>query len=1031
MVDTKLHLDAQKLKELRKKQGLSQERLAYACEKKRLRVSIATIKRAELGKLVSLRTATELAQFYNLDISELLLKNSVNTEVAPVLSQSTSTSIMPVLWLRLNGDSQTVQDVVALLKRRGCISVEPLGNTVTAVFGRFDSDGQGHLLAQRVSLEVRHKLQLDNSLTFFAALHLGAVQQGVESMLITPSVLQWFAEKSLSVPENTLIVSNEIFQVSHGHFNYQVVEISGEEFYVLEGEKYIVHTLPLIGRASELLQLNALLDGVGQRTTPAIAHITGIGGVGKSRLLNALIEQAKLRDFVIASIDLELGWDEPVELLTINLCQNIYNTACKKISSRQIYDSISNDSISDSIKYVFSHVLNIQTPFGTNECDLNITVDEALLVDALNVLMDCLIKQFSLRVVITIDNFHLAKKTGASIFSSLLARCENLPITCVVTSRLESNDNDLIKSLANQNYSFMTLSLGGISPEDTRKLCSAFDGIPDSYRNKCIAMSEGIPLYLIQLLTAYPNTDEVPSSLQVLLEQKIHGLSQVNRMVVELLSVAEIDISLALLGELISIVNRHHQDSKECDFESFDPENLVGIQIININPLRGIKLCHQLVKRTIYEGLSESSKRYYHTLLAEFLEENRGDEVGGISNIGVGRHCLGAGYNSKAAEYFYLAASELIQKGIYSDAKSLLMDALEAVQSVESKERFDIEINIQLALSGIYKVSYGWVSPLVKNAYLRIEALCNLIGGDKRLSLALFGLWTIELSTLNFKSAEKLAKRCLTVAEEYSDPQGEMHAYIALSNTLFWRGKLTQSELAARKSLELYQAAYSESSIQLLGQDPRALAGCFGAWSASLLGKDEVAEYYRNILRNDINKLNHDFSVAIGLQGNAWLDYHYGDLEGALQYAEELDRLSEEKNFPFYRGVAALFIGWAKHKLHGAADAATIVDQGYHRWLVSSGDKIAYSLYCTILAEIYLDQENYSAARDLLEKGIQFSLDKYEECYVPEMYRLLSLCVDDKQKEAYLYKGLALAGESSVFSSRINQLLGSRSSEIA
>lgn len=1032
MVDSKLQLNAQRLKQFRKDKGLSQERLAYACEQKRLRVSIATIKRAELGKLVSMRTATELAQFYGVELSELLPQKSSPRTVLP--SPQSKASVMPVLWLRLNNNTQCSLDVISLLKRRGCVWYEQLGNTVTAVFGHFDSDRQGHVQAQSVVLEIIRQIQSDsqNTTHFFAALHLGEVVQEVGNTTISPDVLQWFAEISPFVKQDSLIVSNDIYSISQDCFSYSPADSLPHECWLLDKEKYLSHSLPLIGRSSELLQVNALLDGVSHRNVPAVIHITGVAGIGKSRLMGAVIEQANLRDFIVVSVDLEMGWDEPVQLLTLSLCQGIYEAACKKLSRSQINTLLFSDSVSKAIQHVFFSILSVQQSLDADSsfCDLNVSVDENNLIEASSVLLTLLSQQLGQRILLTIDNFHFAKKSGVSVFNDLLARCESVPITGVISSRLESDRDSIFKLLSHQAYSLTTLSLSGMPKDDVVQLCRSFKEVPEDYKAKCVEMAEGVPLYLIQLLTAYPNVNETPSSLQVLLEQKIHGLSQIDRLVVELLSVAEIDISVAALMEILLVIKEEASPENFPDKITFDPEYLITIQMVSVDSVRGIRLCHQLVRKSIAERLPSQLIKFYHRILAKYFENNS-EEYLGLSLVGLAYHFIGAGNAIKAAKYFYLSASQLIDKGIYSDAQSLLLDGLEAIKDIESKERFDTEINIQLALSSIYKVNYGWVSPLVKSAYLRIEHLCSRLGGDKRLSLALFGLWTIELSTLNFKTAESLAQRCLDVASEYNDPQGQMHAYIAQSNTLFWRGKLRQAERAAFESLQLYCEEYTESSIRLLGQDPRALAGCFGAWSASLLNKAKETEHYRDILVTDVAALGHDFSSAIALQGCAWLDYHQKNPESALFYATELDRVSVEKGFPFYRGVAALFIGWAEHKLNANPGAARIVDSGYHQWLASSGDKIAYSLYCSILAEIYVDQGRLADGKELLGQGIAFSIEHNEECYIPEMYRLLSQCVEGEEKEEYLRKGLAFGADIPVFQQRINRLLEEQSDKTA
>lgn len=89
----RISLNATLLKEHRKKAGLSQEKLAEQCLKKGIRISVSSIKRAELGMNVIHRTAFHLADFYGIPVEKLL----ADTRPIQVLvaSQSLYTSTLP------------------------------------------------------------------------------------------------------------------------------------------------------------------------------------------------------------------------------------------------------------------------------------------------------------------------------------------------------------------------------------------------------------------------------------------------------------------------------------------------------------------------------------------------------------------------------------------------------------------------------------------------------------------------------------------------------------------------------------------------------------------------------------------------------------------------------------------------------------------------------------------------------------------------------------------------------------------------
>lgn len=1016
-MDSKVSLDIDALRKFRRTQGLSQEGLAYACEQRQLRVSIATIKRAESGKKVSVRTASELAKFFDVDIECLVaqgrnLDNKVKEP--PTTEYEKSPYMWTILWVRVES-IEVIPDVMELLQRRGSVWQEQLGNTILATFGNYGIAGKGHIHAQMVLLDIRKILTQDveSPVHFYAALQLGTVSQQLGHTELSPQTLQWFARYSVHIPVDGIVVSDDLYSISHINFSYIPHNVEEISLWLLQGAVCLERALPLVGRSSELLQVNAVLDDSGiNNNPPAIVHITGQAGIGKSRFLSAVHEQAQLRQIMVADIDLETGWDDPVKILTVDLCRRVYERAKTTWSDSQLMSMLFRGGCDISEQFMVADLLGI-VPLQTKEFEQwkkSNVPDVSERLEAIISFISCLLGSQIHSLLISIDNVHLGGSTGYDVLSKLLSCSRSLPITCVVTSRLESNSCIELESMSREDYCLSTIELGPLSLKDSEVLCTALDEHDENYRRQCVQLAEGVPLYLIQLLTNHAkNVEEMPSSLTLLVEQKLLHLDTRDRHVVELLSVSNSPLPIASIADILG-------------GERFSPESLVLAQLVKVDNNLGVRLSHQLVRQIIYKKLPDKIRNSLHAALADYAE-NKPFDKHWINEISLARHFEHTGHALKAANYMNMASKELLQNGFYDKALELLQRALELLGDNTTLERDNLEIDIQLALSSIYKVKYGWVSPLLKSSYQRVEALCGKTRSDKRLVMALFGLWTIELATLNLTNAEGVAQRCLSLAKKLNDKQGCMCAYTAIANTLFWRGKHRQAEFAASQALSLYHVDYTASSIQLLGQDPRALAGCFGAWSASLLGEKEKAEEYRHAMIAEIEELQHEFSLAIALQGSVWLDYHYRRPEETLRGAEKLEYLSEKMSFPFYRGVAALFLGWAKHKLQIEPHAAEHVFHGYHQWLASSGDKLAYSLYCTILGEIYVDLGNYDEARRLLEKGIDFATEHNEHCYLPEMYRLLALCFSDSRRNIYLKKGLTYTAESPLFEERLKSIV--------
>lgn len=90
-IEGRVKPNVERLKQLRREHGISQEGLADLCLAKTLRVSASSIKRAEAGKNLLYRTVRDLATFFAVDITELI--DSSSYETATIVSESTHPSI--------------------------------------------------------------------------------------------------------------------------------------------------------------------------------------------------------------------------------------------------------------------------------------------------------------------------------------------------------------------------------------------------------------------------------------------------------------------------------------------------------------------------------------------------------------------------------------------------------------------------------------------------------------------------------------------------------------------------------------------------------------------------------------------------------------------------------------------------------------------------------------------------------------------------------------------------------------------------
>lgn len=1010
---SRLLLDSGKIKQLRKTLGLSQEKLAQLCEQKRLRISIATIKRAELGKPVSVRTAKEFSEIFGIQLSELIKQEQSSNHDQFLLPNAPK--YLPLLWFRTN-QWQLVESAYQLLSGGGAIAIEQLGNTLIAIFEPYGSHGKGIIQAQIVATKLKQMVESHPSQAqFYAALTIGPATKAQERLMPGREPLQWFAQAAPNILANSIVVSDPLYKLTKDKFVYKKHK---DLWQILPGH-ITPPALPIAGREKELQQIIDLLDDAKQRPSPCLINISGPSGLGKSRLLQRVIELAEQKNLLRGCIELEGKQRRSTIQLAFDLSHQYYSAAKKRCGQRLEaklnelqYDEPVNQTILNGLLH------------GTTEELNGLDIHDEKLVEQLyrvsNDLTHILYAAVNTPIIVIVDNIHLADHQAFPAITEMLLRSQDIPLLIFISNRSDNQTQKQIDQLPLNGIELHNILLSPLTEQECNTLCSHYTTLSPQVIEECKSLSDGIPLYLTQLLSARhqdPESTQLPEPLQLYIRQQVQNLNDEAQCLLNLLCTHPDALPTQVCLEL---VQRVLQNSSLTNLNEKGINELVRKQLIRTGNQQQLSIALKLVKKVLYAALSNQSRLQYHKLIAEHLSAPNQGEHGPALDIAY--HFEHSNQHYQAANHLYRHAVKLIQHADYNNARTTLDRALNLLSDQEATAaNIDLEIDIQLCLAGTDKANFGWVSSLLKSSYQRVTSLFEVKPADARLTMALFGLWVIELVTLNFSAAERLIERCFEIARDMGDHQGEMHAYIASANTKFWQGQHDQALAAAQRALGIYRDESRASSIQFLGQDPRTLAGCFGALSASVLGKPAEAEACRKVMLDAAELPNHHFSSAVALFGSTWLDYHLGNPEQTLQSAMKLDALSTSMNYLFYQGTALLFIGWSKHKLGMEENCADIIEQAYHSMVEPGTDKIGYSLYSCLLGEVLLETGQSKRAESVLRSGIEFAKRYGENCYLAEMYRLLAMCCE-KERTSLLEQAQNYAKHSPLFAKRIVQL---------
>lgn len=398
--------------------------------------------------------------------------------------------------------------------------------------------------------------------------------------------------------------------------------------------------------------------------------------------------------------------------------------------------------------------------------------------------------------------------------------------------------------------------------------------------------------------------------------------------------------------------------------------------------LSHFRFSSSIFQQYLYKQMGDSERILLHGDVAAILEElYRGKEHEILYELA--RHYDLALMPEQAIHYLYMAGKEALFLGAYTEARLQLQRAAELLAELPDQDDIKkLEVDVWFYLSHAVRAIEGWNAPAVKELYEKIQACCcSTQEKDKVLDVA-FGLWAIELVSAHLQHAHAIASKMQEPALSMQDPITEIRAQIALGNTLFWMGELTQVREISEKISALRPQIDSKEYLRRTGLDASTIANQFGSWSLFLQGDKEQAIALCLEAIHIADNLKHSFSQAIAYTTAVFLFQFAQQAEQVLIYADKLIAISEKNGFEAYRGLGILTRQWALVQLE-QSDSVAEIDLGFQLWRLYNGELTA-SFKSLVLAESLIKLGQIEAAESELKHGLEHA-DRSGEVVLREM----------------------------------------------
>ena len=776
---------------------------------------------------------------------------------------------------------------------------------------------------------------------------------------------------------------------------------------------------PLVGREEELALVIRRLHLAREGAGPVVL-VSGEAGVGKSRLVQVLLEQAAAEGFtcmvsrcesyransalhpIIGLLESRLGFERD-ETADVRL---------RKIEERLAPLGI---PLADSVP-LLAALLSV--PAGGRYAPLNLFPHKQK-QRTLELLFALLVRAAEQQpLLFIIEDVHWADPSTHEFLTLLVSRPPAPHVLTLMTTRAEFQ----VPWATRSNVSVVTVNR--LSDREVRVMIEGIAGshrLPAEVVNAVVQRTDGVPVFVEELtaLVLESELDEgtgrpaladrllalaIPATLRDSLLARLDRMGDAKE-VAQLGAVLGREFTYELLRAVSGIAD-----------DLLEPHigRLVDAELLyqrGAAPNATYQFKHALIQDAAYELLLKSARRQFHRRTAEVLTTDFPTDVATHPEV-LAHHYTEAGLNEHAISAWLQAGMLSLRRSENQEAIAQVRRGLGCVAELPaSPVRDGMELVLLATLGPAYGVSRGWAAPETVEVYARASALGERMPDAPELFWAIRGLWLNAFVLGELDRALELGQRCMRLADGAKVAELLMEGHYTIGCTHHFRGEQAAAREHFERVLALDHPGRDLSMMYFTALDVVTSSLSLGAAALWITGDVEQAARESAKAVALAQRLAHPNSIAFALYQDAFLHYANGDRERVRETCERVVAMSVERGLAM-EFPARVLLGWATGSVD---DTRHALETEY-----AHGSAVGLTYFLAALASVQLRRGLVADARASVDRALQSADRTHAHLWDAELHRLLGDAAVAEGRagdaEAAYRRALDIAGQQSAAS---------------